>query len=120
MALSKRQIQIVLSAFLIFLQVSGFVAPFDKHDDVLPSPQDQQSVSTHGCTSKELHKNIDLKHFCLACYRQLNSTAKLHLDCVIPNIFVLEFYYPLFSLDHSFRIVVPPVLRGPPAVLTLA
>jgi hypothetical protein len=120
--MNRRLIQNLLSVLMVVVYAIGTAVPLtlDNHDEMMFPSSDHQTITTHGCAGKELHKNIDFNHYCPACYRQLTSVAKLDGDIVLLRLSSEKFFYQHHSVPRPFRIIVLPILRGPPPAVTLS
>lgn len=118
--MKKQFLHIVFSLLLCVVYLANILAPLDRHDENLLSSARQQTISQHECAGKELHKNIEFQHYCLACYRQSIPIISFDNDFVLPNLFPDHFYCQRDSFRRSLRVITPPPLRGPPSLLTFA
>ena len=100
--------------FLVILQISSLVVIDDHHlEDVLGIPNAQQTITTHDCGAKELHK--DIPHYCLGCLRNANFSFVLSspsLPCIGQSLHPLKVYSSSIVRLSDFYISASK--RGPP------
>ena len=107
-----------ITVLLLTLQLSSLLVVDDHHlEDVVGLPHALQTLKSHDCGSKELHK--DIPHFCLACLRQANAGfafPAIHLPSVVQSLSIIR-----LASTRSFRqfdIYISASKRGPPPSLS--
>lgn len=105
------------AALIIGLHLSGVFTDI-LHQDVVPfaSPAGPETISTHNCGPREIHKTLEGGHFCVPCFRLATGAACETIGtAVCPPV---PKYFSLHASSGVFRTtsLLPFYHRGPPSV----